>query len=129
MKVTIEKIESKIINETYLVLPDGRTTLCILSLENGYTITGKSACVMASEFDLGRGRMYARQDAVEQIWPLEGYLLAQQIFDQDPAVIEEIFVQAEKAFDVEYAKLKKPHWTQTAKGKKIMAARKRKGQK
>jgi hypothetical protein len=129
MKVTIEQIESKITSETYLVLPDGRTTLCILSLENGYTITGKSACVMASEFDLVLGRKYARENAVEQIWPLEGYLLAQRVFDQDPLVVEEIYVQAEKAFDVEYAKRKKPHWTQTAKGRKIMATRKRKGQK
>jgi hypothetical protein len=30
--------------------------------------------------------------------------------------------------DEEQPKPKKPHWTQTAKGKKIMAARKRKGQ-
>ena len=79
MKVTIEKIESKIKGETYLVLPDGRTTLCILDLENGYTIKGLSACVDPAEFDLSLGREYAFEDALRQIWPLEGYLLAERM--------------------------------------------------
>lgn len=80
-KVTIELIESKIKGESYLVLPDGRTTLCILNMENGYTIKGLSACVDASNFDLQIGRKFAREDAVRQIWPLEGYLLAQRLHD------------------------------------------------
>ena len=79
MKVTIEQIESKIKGETYLVLPDGRTTLCTLTLENGYTIQGMSACVDIANFDLHLGRKYAREDAVRQIWPLEGYLLAEKL--------------------------------------------------
>ena len=79
MKVTLEQIESKIKNTTYLVLPDGRTTLCTLTLENGYTIQGLSACVDISNFDLQLGRKYAREDAVRQIWPLEGYLLAEKM--------------------------------------------------
>jgi len=81
MKVTLEGIKAKIKGETYLVLPDGRTTLCILDLENGYTIKGLSACVDAREFDLNLGRKYAFEDALRQIWPLEGYLLAQRLSD------------------------------------------------
>jgi hypothetical protein len=80
MKVNLEGIEAKIKGETYLVLPDGRSTLCILELENGYTIIGLSACVDPAEFDLNFGRKYAFEDAVKQIWPLEGYLLAEEIF-------------------------------------------------
>jgi hypothetical protein len=80
MKVTLEGIKAKIKGETYLVLPDGRTTLCILDLENGYSIKGLSACVDPAEFDETIGRKIAFDDAFRQIWPLEGYLLAEQIF-------------------------------------------------
>jgi hypothetical protein len=79
MKVTLDGIKAKIKGETYLVLPDGRTTLCILDLENGYTIKGLSACVDPAEFDLNLGRKYAFEDAIRQIWPLEGYLLAEEM--------------------------------------------------
>lgn len=80
-KVTIEHIEAKIVGESYLVLPDGRTTLCIVTMENGYTIQGLSACVDAANFDMQIGRRFAREDAVRQIWPLEGYLLAQRLHE------------------------------------------------
>ncbi|UOF78410.1 sf6 [Caudoviricetes sp.] len=80
MKVTLDGIKAKIKGETYLVLPDGRTTLCILDLENGYTIKGLSACVDPAEFDLNIGRKYAFDDAFKQIWALEGYLLAEKMY-------------------------------------------------
>ena len=80
MKVTLDGIKAKIKGETYLVLPDGRTTLCILDLENGYTIKGLSACVDPAEFDLNVGRKFAFEDAFKQIWALEGYLLAEKMY-------------------------------------------------
>ena len=80
MKVTMELIKSKIKSETYLVMPDGRTTMCQLSLENGYSINGLSACVDAAEFNRDIGRRFAFEDALRQIWALEGYLLAEKIY-------------------------------------------------
>ncbi len=80
MKVTVDGIKAKIKGETYLVLPDGRTTLCILDLENGFSVKGFSACVDPAEFDLNMGRKIAFEDAFRQIWQLEGYLLAEQMY-------------------------------------------------
>lgn len=79
-KVTIESIIAKIKGETYIVMPDGRTTICQLTLANGYTINGTSACVDASNFDMNIGRKIAFEDALRQIWPLEGYLMAEKLF-------------------------------------------------
>ncbi len=79
MKVTKEQIQSKIKGEMYMVLPDGRSTLCILTLANGYTIKGLAACVDESNFDVSIGRKVAYQNAFDQIWPLEGYLLAERL--------------------------------------------------
>ena len=78
--VTEESIKEKIVGEMYLVLPDGRSTLCMLTLRNGYTIKGFSACVDAANFDANVGRRIAFEDAFRQIWPLEGYLLAEKLY-------------------------------------------------
>lgn len=83
-KVTLEGIKAKITAECYLVLPDGKSTICILSLVNGYTVKGMSACVDAANFDIDTGRKYAYEDAIRQIWPLEGYLLAQRLYENKP---------------------------------------------
>lgn len=79
-KVTIEQICGKIKDEVFMIMPDHRTTLCQLTLENGYTVIGQSACVDIENFDASLGRHYAKQDAIDKVWPLEGYLLAERMF-------------------------------------------------
>lgn len=79
-KVTLDVIKSKIKHETYTVLPNARTTVCQLTLENGFTIEGYSACVSIGNFDEGIGRELAFEDAFRKIWLLEGYPLAEEIY-------------------------------------------------
>jgi hypothetical protein len=79
-KVTLEGIKSKIKAECYIVLPDGRTTICQLTLQNGYSVNGASACVDESNFDIGMGRKIAFDNALRKIWQLEGYLLADKLY-------------------------------------------------
>lgn len=79
-QVTIEQIQAKIKDTAFLVMPDHRTTLCQLTLENGYTVIGQSACVDIENFDASLGRHYAKEDAINKVWPLEGYLLAERMF-------------------------------------------------
>jgi Phage protein (N4 Gp49/phage Sf6 gene 66) family len=55
-------------------------TICVLVLRNGFTVLGKSACASPENFDAELGRKIARQDAVNQIWPLEGYLLREKLY-------------------------------------------------
>ncbi len=55
-------------------------TFCVLTLRNGFTVVGKSACASPENFNAELGRKIARTDAVNQIWPLEGYLLKQKLF-------------------------------------------------
>ena len=56
-------------------------TFCILRLKNGFTVTGESACASPENFDAELGRKIARQNAVNKIWPLEGYLLKNKIHE------------------------------------------------
>lgn len=60
-----------------------RLTFCVLVLENGFTVTGKSAPASAANFDQELGRKIAKQDAVNQIWPLEGYLLRELLAEDE----------------------------------------------
>jgi len=55
-------------------------TICILSLENGFTVTGESACVSPENFDEKIGREVAYKNAYEKIWQLEGYLLKEKLY-------------------------------------------------
>lgn len=53
----------------------GLLTFCVLVLRNGFTVTGESACASPENFDAEIGRKIARQNAVNNIWPLMGYEL------------------------------------------------------
>lgn len=81
-RLTPDHIDSVIIGETYTNLPDGRTVICQLTLQNGFTVDGKSACVSKENFDQEIGNKIARTNAREKIWELEGYLLKQKLFEQ-----------------------------------------------
>lgn len=44
-------------------------------LLSGFTVTGRAAVVDPANFDIEIGRKYAREDAINQLWRLEGYVL------------------------------------------------------
>lgn len=54
-------------------------TFCVLVLNNGFTVTGESACVSAENFDAEIGRKIAKQNAMQKIWPLLGYCLREKL--------------------------------------------------
>lgn len=50
-------------------------TFCVIVLQNGFTVTGESACASPENFDAEAGRIAARRNAENKIWPLMGYEL------------------------------------------------------
>jgi hypothetical protein len=78
-KVTLEDIQSKVKKTTFTLLPDGKTTICQLQMENDYTVNGHSACVDPANYNQALGEKYSYEDAINKAWPLEGYLLAEEI--------------------------------------------------
>jgi hypothetical protein len=56
-------------------------TFCVLVLENGFTVTGESACASPENFDAEIGLKIAYENARQKIWQLEGYLLKQALHD------------------------------------------------
>ena len=84
-QVTVADIQAKIAAAEYTLLSDGRTTICQLTLKNGFTVIGKSACVSAGNYNKGLGEKYAFEDAANKIWELEGYLLCERLNVSRPA--------------------------------------------
>jgi hypothetical protein len=97
-RVTPDHIQSIISSEFYFTAGEGvlgasamgtkpagkadslnQLTFCVLVLQNGFTVTGESACASPENFDAEIGRKIARENAVRKIWPLEGYLLKQSL--------------------------------------------------
>lgn len=54
-------------------------TICVLTLRNGFTVTGESACASPENFDADVGKKIARQAAVNKVWPLMGYELRSKL--------------------------------------------------
>lgn len=71
-------IDSKIKGTTYTNLPSGKCVICEITLKNGYTVRGESACVSPKNFNQEIGNDIAFKNARDKIWQLEGYLLQEK---------------------------------------------------
>lgn len=65
--VTQQGIFDKVKSVTYTLLPDARTTICQLTMENGFSINGQSACVSADSYNQHLGEKYAYEDALNKV--------------------------------------------------------------
>lgn len=80
-RLTPDLIDSVIAEEQYNKLTDV-LTVCVLTLENGFTVTGESACASPENYNEEIGNKIARDNAREKIWVLEGYLLKQRLYNK-----------------------------------------------
>lgn len=78
--VTMDYMLSRVNKTVYTVLPETTTTICQLFMENGYVVLGTSACVDKTKYNQALGEKYSFEDAINKLWPLEGYLLSEELF-------------------------------------------------
>lgn len=81
-RLTPDHIDNTITDEDFHVFPGTTVTVCLLTLRNGFTVVGESACASPENFDEELGRKIARDNARNRIWQLEGYLLRQRLSEQ-----------------------------------------------
>lgn len=75
-RVTLELLNAAIQDEEYYQPGGKKVTVCYLTMENGFIVTGESAPVSEANFDAELGKKIARQNAVDKLWPLMGFHLA-----------------------------------------------------
>jgi hypothetical protein len=77
-KLTTGDILATVVNTEYWRLGESTTTVCQLTLKNGFTVIGTSACIDPLEFNKPVGEQVAWDNALDKVWELEGYLLQQK---------------------------------------------------
>ena len=80
-RLTPDLIDTKIVGRTFHVFKDSCLTVCCMTLQNGFTVTGESACASPENFDIELGEEIAYKNARDKIWMLEGYLLKQRLYE------------------------------------------------
>jgi len=78
-RITPKMLDAEIVDEDYHVFPRTQLTVCCLTLKNGFTVTGESACASPENFDAEIGRKVAHSNAREKLWPLLGFRLKDQL--------------------------------------------------
>ena len=78
-RVTEKDLDEAIVNAQYLLLPDDRTTICMLTLDNGFTVRGESSCVSRDNYKAIIGEEFAYKDARSKLWQLLGFRLADKL--------------------------------------------------
>jgi hypothetical protein len=79
-RITLHMIEARIVSSAYETRPDGRTTLCELRFDNGWTERGEASCNLPEDFVEEKGRAAARSDAIRKAWPHFTFLAREEAF-------------------------------------------------
>ena len=80
-KVTVDQIDEMVENAAdiqYHHFEGTTTVVCLVTLQNGFSLVGDAACINMSDFDLELGKDIAVHKAKEQLWALEAYLRKNQ---------------------------------------------------
>ena len=78
-KVTKEEVNACIKKVEYVLLPDGRTTIALLTLDNDFTIRGESSCVDVKNYNKELGEKIALENATSKVWAFLGFRLADRL--------------------------------------------------
>ena len=84
-KLTKDDLDGLVVSTNYI--HNELLTICILTLKNGFKVTGQSACLSAENYDSAIGEKVAHQNGFEKLWELEGYLLKQRLFDEQDKTV------------------------------------------
>ncbi len=78
-RIVPQDIEDSIAEIVYWLVPNTTCTVCAVTMRNGFVLIGKSAAASEANFDTEIGERLALDDAKQQMWPLLGYALRNQL--------------------------------------------------
>jgi hypothetical protein len=78
-RISLEHVNSLISIVEYHVFANSTLTVCCITLDNGFTVTGESACASYENYNKQLGEKIAYEKAKSKIWMLEGYLLKDKL--------------------------------------------------
>lgn len=93
-RVTKEQIERRIASVDYQVLAGSTVTMCNITLDNGFSVQGASACIDPTNFNADIGNTIAYNNAFQQLWPLFGFAMQELKFRYQTQSQEHDFLHA-----------------------------------
>lgn len=78
-RITPDMVDAAIIDTQHHVFKGSCLTVVCLTLDNGYTVTGESACASPANFDAQIGYEIAVADARKKVWGLLAFRLKDQL--------------------------------------------------
>ena len=75
-RITEDFMEARI-KETSFTRFSETVTICQITLDNGYSVRGESACVNPENYNQEIGERVAFDNAFNTLWPLFGFFLAE----------------------------------------------------
>lgn len=80
-RITQEDFESWIVSEKFFHIGK-KTTICLLTLVDGYEVIGESHCLDPAAYDFKMGSEIARMDAGGKVWDfIQHYEVAKSIHE------------------------------------------------
>ncbi|WP_347989500.1 Gp49 family protein [Methylomonas sp. AM2-LC] len=80
LRIKPSDIDTAITKKAFYTFPGTTTTVALLTLKNGFTVTGESACASPENFDQELGNKIAFENARNKVWQLEGYRLKCELY-------------------------------------------------
>lgn len=79
-RVTLDSMLEKVVSKEFINPPSAPLmTICVITLQNGFVLVGKTAPADPENFNAYLGRKFSEEDAMRQMWPLEGYLMRERL--------------------------------------------------
>jgi len=79
-RITQTDINNSIKDVQYYRFPGTTTTVCLVTLHNGFSVTGESACASSENFDEEIGKGAALAQAKNKLWSYLGYSLVDKLY-------------------------------------------------
>jgi hypothetical protein len=80
-RISKELIEEQIMNVDYLM--HGVTTICVITLQNGFKAVGTSTPAAEKNYMEDVGKRYAYENAFRDLWPVFGFSLKDRLQKHD----------------------------------------------
>lgn len=80
-RVTLDSMKAKISEVRYI--RHKHITIALVEMQSGFMVIGKAAPADPRNYSQPVGERYAYEDAIKQLWPLEGYALCERLAHDD----------------------------------------------
>lgn len=84
LRIALAYMEARIVEKEFISpARNPHLTICIVELDNGYLLVGKSVPADPENYNAELGNKFAYEDAIRQAWPLFAFALRESMTEND----------------------------------------------